>query len=200
MPLSFQRSLFHIDGRNNNNNKIPPKYKEEKANLKQEIKNLNLQAESMTQQIENFEEKIANMTKQIELLAKEKEILADKSKTEQKNEVDSSQNLGIIEKRSRSRLVKLRRQKKAMAGHEKKIRELQNQLDFTERQFAMLEKKKLQLESINSAIELELKSESDLHSFKVSKLEEDKADLQSRLKLFIWMYSEWPKTERPKSK
>ena len=177
LPDGFGRNI-------NNNNKFPPKYKEEKANLKQEIKNLNQQAENLTKQISNFEEKICNMTKQIEVLVKEKEVLVQKCKTELKNEADSSQNVEIIEKRSRSRLVKLRRQKKAMAAYEIKIRELRNQLDFTDRQFATLERKKLELETRNSAIDLKLKSESDLLSSKISTLEQEKADLEFRFKTF----------------
>jgi hypothetical protein len=53
-------------------------------------------------------------------------------------------------------------------------------LDFTERQFAALEKRKSELENLNSAVELEFKTESDLLTARMEKFEAEKSDLESR--------------------
>lgn len=138
--------------------KTPKKMKDEKESMKEELSKMNKKIEKLNQENLKLEEQI------------------------QSGGVEASQNIENVEKRSKSRLVKLRRQKKIIVQHEQKIQELQSLLDFTERQFTALEKKKSELENLNSAVELEFKSESDLLNAKMGKFEAEKSELESRIR------------------
>ena len=122
--------------------------------------------ETLKQENENLVVKIAS-------LEQVKASLDDQLKLMSTRESDLKITLEKVQKRSKARFVRIRRQIKANG-------EIKTKFEETKRQFSALEKAKSELDSVNSAIELELKSEQDFNRSIVEKFTAEKDDMIAR--------------------
>jgi chromosome segregation ATPase len=156
--------------------KTPKKMKDEKEEMKKEI-------EKLTQQVETLTQKAETLTQRAESLSRENKKYEEDIVSGKMREADltkAEMELATIKKRSVIRVKKLCLQKKILSENEDKIRDLKSRLEVSEKKLATLEQENSELENLNSAVELELKTETDNLQSKVSILESEKAELDSR--------------------
>ena len=168
--------------------KTPKKVKDEREEMKREIEKLTKQVETLTQKAETMTQKAETMTQKAESLSREnkryeEDIVSGKVReadwTKMEDEVEE------IKKRSRARFFRCQRQKKILTENENEIRDLKTRLEVSVQKLATLEQDNSELENLNSAVELELKTETDNFKSKVAIFESEKADLESRRDLSL---------------
>jgi hypothetical protein len=73
-----------------------------------------------------------------------------------------------------------RLQNKALSEKDAELSELRRQLEFTERQYTALEKKCSGLESVNSVVENELRSETEERLAQMEKFQTERSELEAK--------------------